>query len=533
MKRPILLSVTAIVLFLSLSGCEKDNNEINGPSIETLSAQKGLFGIVTLFGRVSNLNAVALNYECGIEYSTDENYPNQKNTRIKANVGYSENSFSITASNIITTQKYYYRAYYISDNYIHYGDSKSFIFEWDTPNTVTLNANYLENGTIRLTGLISNLDSLLIMKSVQLSYGIECSTSETFEDIINDNSESYHITTIGDTVTCYLRNFQFNTNYYYRTFIDIQGIISYGEVKTFIIEKKEPEILTLNSEKCPYYVVKLFGSISDLEAIALDFQCGFEYSMDDCFSKEKTVRKRSTNNYSEEPFTLTIYDIIPGQKYYYRAYYINQQFIYYGEVKSFATDEWAGPEAVDLGLSVKWADMNVDAYRPWERGNLYSWGELEPKESYKSNNYRFYHEGTMKLTKYCNDKIYGYEEYTDTLTTLEPEDDVAHVKWGGDWRIPSKDEFLELMDTLNCEWIYTSMNGMSGYKVQSKKNDNFIFMPDGSDSHGCGGGLYWANCIEPDCAAAAPHLYFNNAMNRFYISTYIRDVGLTIRAVCP
>ena len=296
---------------------------------------------------------------------------------------------------------------------------------------------------------------------------------------------------------------------------------------------KTQVITTLSTEYGPYYTVTLSGKMSGLDAVALDFQCGFEYSTDDAFSKENTRTTVAARDYSEDTFSSTLEDIIPGQKYFYRAYYINQMYIYYGDVKEFATDEWAGPNAVDLGLSVKWADMNVDAYRPWERGNFYAWGELEPKESYKSNNYRFYHEGTMKLTKYCNDKIYGYEEYTDNLTTLEPEDDVAHVKWGEGWRMPSKDEFLELMDTLNCAWIYTSMNGMTGYKIESKKNGNSIFLPESSDSHGCGGGLYWANCIEPDLAAAAPNLYFNHAMNRLYINTYIRDVGLTIRPVLP
>ena len=295
--------------------------------------------------------------------------------------------------------------------------------------------------------------------------------------------------------------------------------------------EKGPLVVTLSAADGAYYTVVLSGQVSGLEQVALDYQCGFEYSADDSFNRESTVRKSASGDYSENPFTLTVTDIIPGQKYFYRAYYINQMYIYYGDVKEFATDEWAGPNAVDLGLSVKWADVNVDAYRPWERGNFYAWGELEPKEIYRSSNYRFYYEGTMQLTKYCNDKIYGYEEYTDTLTTLEPEDDVAHVKWGGNWRMPSKDEFLELMDTLNCDWIYTSMNGMTGYKIESKKNGNSIFMPESSDSHGCGGGLYWANCIEPDLAAAAPNLYFNHAMNRFYINTYIRDVGLTIRPV--
>ena len=291
------------------------------------------------------------------------------------------------------------------------------------------------------------------------------------------------------------------------------------------------KIVTLSAENAEYYTVVLSGKISGLEQVALDYQSGFEYSTDQSFSKESTVRLGASAQYSEQPFTAIVSDIIPGQKYFYRAYYINQMFIFYGDVKTFKTEDWKGAEAVDLGLSVKWADVNVDAYRPWERGNFYAWGELEPKEIYRSSNYRFYHEGTMQLTKYCNDKIYGYEEYTDTLTTLEPEDDVAHVKWGGDWRIPSKDEFLELMDTTNCAWIYTSMGGMTGYKVESKKNGNSIFLPDASDSHGCGGGLYWANCIEPDLAPAAPNLYFNHAMNRLYINTYIRDVGLTIRAV--
>ena len=308
------------------------------------------------------------------------------------------------------------------------------------------------------------------------------------------------------------------------------GLVSCEEEKE-LEQVKGPQVVTLSAANGANYSVVLSGKVSGLEQVALDYQTGFEYSASEFFSKKSTACVFASNEYSEIPFAVTLTDIIPGQKYYYRAFYINQMLIYYGEVSTFQTEEWKGPEAVDLGLSVKWADVNVDAYRPWERGNFYAWGELEPKESYKSNNYRFYHEGTMKLTKYCNDKTYGYEEYTDNLSSLEPEDDVASVKWGGNWRMPSKAEFEELMDSTNCAWIYTTMGGMTGYKVQSKKNGNSIFLPDASDSHGCGGGLYWANCIEPDLAPAAPNLYFNHALNRFYINTYIRDVGLTIRPV--
>ena len=314
-------------------------------------------------------------------------------------------------------------------------------------------------------------------------------------------------------------------------FAVIALIVGFVSCERSELRVKTPVITTLSSEYEAYYTVTLSGKISGLDAVAIDFQCGFEYSTDDAFSKENTFRTIATRDYSEEPFSSTLEDIIPGQKYFYKAYYINQMYAYYGEVKEFATKEWDGPQVVDLGLSVMWADMNIDAYRPWEKGNLYAWGEIEPKESYWWNSYKFYHEGTSKLTKYCNDEIYGYEEFTDNLTTLEPEDDVAHVKWGGGWRIPSKDEFIELMDTTKCSWFYTAEHGMSGYRIQSKKNGNSIFMPDASDSHGCEGGLYWCSNIDTTCAPCAPHLYFNKQRNIICISVYTRVYGLTIRPV--
>ena len=85
---------------------------------------------------------------------------------------------------------------------------------------------------------------------------------------------------------------------------------------------KGPKITTLKAEYEQYYVVTLFGSISGLEAAALDFQCGFEYSTDDAFSKENTRTTVAARDYSEDTFSSTLEDIIPGQKYFYRAYYI-------------------------------------------------------------------------------------------------------------------------------------------------------------------------------------------------------------------
>ena len=112
-------------------------------------------------------------------------------------------------------------------------------------------------------------------------------------------------------------------------------------------------------------------------------------------------------------------------------------------------------EFVDLGLSVKWATCNVGADRPEDAGDLYSWGETETKRSPLT--YKF-SDGQGGLTKY---------DGTDGKSVLDPEDDVAHVKWGGTWRMPTSDEISELIE--NCTWTWASVNGEIGFLITSNK----------------------------------------------------------------
>lgn len=131
-----------------------------------------------------------------------------------------------------------------------------------------------------------------------------------------------------------------------------------------------------------------------------------------------------------------------------------------------AAPQTTEPEAIDLGLSVKWASFNVGATRPEEAGDYFAWGETEPKSDYSSNTYKW--RTNNHMTKY-------YE--TDCKTVLDPEDDAATVNLGGDWRMPTEAEFEELMDSGNCTWQWTTLNGVQGCKVTSKKNGNSIFLP--------------------------------------------------------
>lgn len=104
-------------------------------------------------------------------------------------------------------------------------------------------------------------------------------------------------------------------------------------------------------------------------------------------------------------------------------------------------------EAVDLGLSVKWANVNLGASRPEEYGDYFAWGEVKPKADYSWETYKWCKGSYDTMTKYCYDDSYGYNGFTDNKYTLDPENDAATVNWGGKWRMPTADEIVELIRT--------------------------------------------------------------------------------------
>lgn len=119
-------------------------------------------------------------------------------------------------------------------------------------------------------------------------------------------------------------------------------------------------------------------------------------------------------------------------------------------------------EAIDLGLSVKWASCNLGASSPEEYGDLFAWGEVETKSSFTKSNYLYYDSYTMSYIDIGGD--IGGTNY-----------DVAHVKLGGSWRLPTRKEYQELLVSCDCKW--TMFNGRNGYKFTSKINGNSIFFP--------------------------------------------------------
>ena len=187
-----------------------------------------------------------------------------------------------------------------------------------------------------------------------------------------------------------------------------------------------------------------------------------------------------------------------------------------------------GHKYVDLGLSVKWATMNVGATTPEGYGDYFAWGETSTKETYNWSTYFDTNDGGNTFTKYNNE---------GGKTVLDPEDDAAHVNWGGSWRMPTLAEWQELID--NCTWTLTTQNGINGYKVTSNKagyTDKFIFLPASGSRYdsdiryvGSGGGYRSSSLDEYDSGGAWCLGFFSGGR---CLGSY-RVLGQSVRPVLP
>ena len=129
-------------------------------------------------------------------------------------------------------------------------------------------------------------------------------------------------------------------------------------------------------------------------------------------------------------------------------------------------------EYVDLGLPSGnlWATCNLGASAPEAYGDYYAWGEVEPKQEYTNSNHKWYKEGAPSLgfTKYNNE---------DGKLSLEDEDDAVIQKLGNGWRTPTLADFRELTNQKYTTIEKTTLNGVAGYQITSKRNKKSIFIP--------------------------------------------------------
>lgn len=183
--------------------------------------------------------------------------------------------------------------------------------------------------------------------------------------------------------------------------------------------------------------------------------------------------------------------------------------------------EFNGHEYVDLGLpsGTLWATCNVGAKSPEDYGDYFAWGETEGYFSGKTNF-----------------NLQNYKWAANNKLTLDPEDDVAHVRWGGNWRMPTVSEQRELL--ANCTFTWTTMNGVYGCKVTGK-NGNSIFLPAGGyitgEKHQVGEqGKFNSSSLETFPSQYNNHdCYFLRIRNSYgEIFADCRESGRSVRPVC-
>ena len=185
-----------------------------------------------------------------------------------------------------------------------------------------------------------------------------------------------------------------------------------------------------------------------------------------------------------------------------------------------------GHEFVDMGSGLLWATCNVGADNPWDYGDYFAWGETTTKDTYNWSTYKFNPSGDGST----------FTKYTTLGSILEASDDTATANWGGDWRMPTFDEWGWLLD--NCNWGWTDDydgKGVCGRIVTSKINGNKIFLPASGNRNNYGfyevnkKGVYWSSSLDRTIFKYARDVVIYS--DGFFRSFADRSMGHSVRPV--
>ena len=196
------------------------------------------------------------------------------------------------------------------------------------------------------------------------------------------------------------------------------------------------------------------------------------------------------------------------------------------KIHYFGDDLYNEPEYVDLGLSVKWATCNLGASSSEQPGKYYAWGETtgytgEQIDSRVRN---------FSRDEYDNN---ASKPASDFIGTLDAEYDAATKEFGSNWRIPTADEYQELLDQTTHEWVENYKgSGINGGTFTSW-NGAVLFLPatggalDGLSYIGSRGMYSTSVSTNHDDRTVLDMDYRNN----MEIIDYGRYLGLSIRPV--
>ena len=492
-------------------------------TVTTTQATNVSYTSATIGGNVADDGGASVT-ERGVVFSTSQNPTVADN---KVSRGNGKGAFTCNLTNLKEATTYYVRAYATNEKGTAYGEEVSFTTSKEIllPSVTTSAVTQVAETSAVAGGNVTSDGGASVTER-----GVCIAT------VSNPTTSHSKITAAGGTgtFTCAITGLQEGTTYYVRAYATNSKGTAYGEQVSFTTEVtiSLPSVTTSAVTQITETTAVAGGNVtSDGGASVTERGVVYSLSANPTISDLGSTIVRSGSGTGS--FTCELTNLQAGTKYYVRAYAMNSKGTAYGTEVTFTTNGTENGYAyVDLGLSVKWATMNVGASKPEDYGGYYAWGETEPKEVYNWSTYKHCRGSETTLTKY---NAYSYLGTVDNKTELDAIDDAAVVNWGGSWRMPTDAEQTELRN--NCTWTWTSQNGVNGYKVTSKSNGNSIFLPAAgyyldSSLHNAGiYGLYWSSSLDADDPYSAWRVNFGS----FYVDggSYPRDSGLSVRPVCP
>ena len=467
----------------------------------------------------------------GIIYSTNSSPSLQNGKLLTSKDLDANNMYQVEATELTPDTKYYFKSFLSRSNLNYYGEVKEFTTAQVLASVSTLDAWDVAETKAMVGGKVDISSQGVQTKSSFVYYG----TDGTSADALKTKGKKVSIEAIDEdgTFKTELTSLTASTKYYFIAVATIEGVEFAGAIKNFTTQDKPKEIsVTGESADIGVSSAILYGWCNQDGAEGISVVFGIEYSATDLTTEATTIiasEKDAENKYCCQATGLS-----DNTLYYYRAFTLFNGVRSYGEVKTFITHAMPVPQAVDMGTivngkNIKWASFNVGASSPEEYGFYYAWGETEPKSNYSWSTYKFGKAYNGPFSKYNTTDFFGT---VDNKTELVPDDDVAHVKLGGKWRIPTDEEWIALLE--NCAWTRSIQNGNDGYLVTAK-NGNSLFFPaagyrydarlGSAGSYGC----YWSSSLYTDGPYNALYVYFNSdGVRRLGDNRYL---GLSVRPV--
>lgn len=401
----------------------------------------------------------------GILYSTSSGVLYGKSENLEATVFDSNYNFSLLANVLEPETTYYYRSYLSQKGEIIYGEVKSFT---TLPVSSLIQTGDATDIYPRGATLSATLD-LSECRYGNIEYGIYVFCIYNGEKVNGSYNKANNLT---DKKYSHIYHYPIvEREYFYQAYVTLDDNTYYGEEKSFTSTTSFGASITADMTEIEYRSAVIYGKLAleHMEEYSLSVKLYYSYKEDvNTIDELKSMGKEIVLTLDEDGNYMYK---LSGLKHNTQYKYVVVAEVIHGETEFtacgvFLTKEKV-VEAVDLGLSVKWADCYVGALFSDEEAPKYAWGEIESNTlNEKWSNYKWCAGSYRTLTKYCTSSKYGV---VDNKTRLEPEDDVAHVELGGTWRMPTAHEINELI--YECSWYWMG----NGYLVKSDRTGNHIF----------------------------------------------------------